>query len=91
MIGHRIRLEILCAESIYFDFPYVHFPSPNIGMVKVMSSPEYLSRLVLPTLDSRLQLDNSGSNLLFSDEPSSYFSTRGRRKRCGPGTEFTVR
>jgi len=91
MIGHRIRLEILCAESIYFDFPYAHFPSPNIGMVKVMSSPEYPSRLVLPTLDSQLRLDNSESNLLFSDEPTSYFSIRGRRKRYGPGTEFIVR
>ena len=89
-IGHRIRIDISCADSLYFDFPYVHFPSPQTGRVRVHSSPEYPSHITLPLIDSELVLDNTCTGIMFSDEPSGYFAIRGKNIRCGPGTEFPV-
>lgn len=72
-VGHRIRLDISCAESPYFDFPYMHFPSPLVGRVTVHSSPECPSHLMLPLIDSDLVLSDT-DGIRFSDEPSGYFT-----------------
>jgi predicted acyl esterase len=88
--GHRIRVDISCAESLYFDFPYSHFPSLQMGRVHIHSSPEYPSRITLPLIDSDPVFSNTGAGILFSDEPSGYFAIRGRKTRCGPGNEFPV-
>jgi hypothetical protein len=90
LVGHRIRLEIACAESFYHDFPYAHFPSPNIGRVKIFSSPEFPSQLTLPLVDSELVFDNSASGIQFADRPTSYYVTRGDRRVFGEAGEYKV-
>jgi uncharacterized protein len=90
LAGHRIRLEISCAESFYHDFPYAHFPSPNIGRIDVHSSSEYPSRLTLPLVDSELAFENAGANIQYEDRPKSYFITRGLDRRYGPAHEYVI-
>ena len=91
LAGHRIRLEISCAESLYHDFPYAHFPSPQIGRVAVCSSPQYPSRLTLPLIDSELDFSNVGANIQFEDSPRSYFITRGLDRSYGSGYEYPIK
>ncbi|HBH88180.1 MAG TPA: hypothetical protein DDY17_11375 [Syntrophaceae bacterium] len=91
LTGHRIRLEIACAESFYYDFPYTHFPSPSIGKVKIYSSPEYPSKITLPLVDAELNFGNLGSNVLFADTPSSYFVTSGKDRQYSPAKEFIIK
>jgi hypothetical protein len=61
-----------------------------MGRVHIHSSPEYPSRITLPLIDSEPVFNNTDGGILFSDEPSGYFAIRGRKTRCGPGTEFPV-
>ncbi len=90
LAGHRIRLEVSCAESFYHDFPYAHFPPLNTGRVEVHSSPEYPSVLVLPLVDSELDFGHKGGNLLFGQKHTSYFVTRGDDRQFGPANEYPV-
>ncbi len=90
LAGHRIRLEVSCAESFYHDFPYAHFPPLNTGRVEVHSSPEYPSTLILPLIDSELDFGHEGGSLLFGEKPTSYFVTRGNERRFGPANEYLV-
>jgi predicted acyl esterase len=91
IVGHRIRLEIACTESLYYDFPYVHFSAPSIGRIKIFSSPQYPSKLTVPVIDSTLNLGNRAANVLFADKPSGYFATRGKDRQYGSANEFIVK
>jgi len=83
-IGHRIRLEVAGAESMYHDFPYAHFPSLSTGKVAIHSSPEHLSRLTLPVLDSAVDFGSNDSNIRFERTMVSYFITSGRDRLSKP-------
>jgi predicted acyl esterase len=88
--GHRIRVEISCADSQYHDYPYTHFPVPYIGRVKIHSSPEYPSSITLPVVDSELVLDNADSNLKFTDEFPRMYATKGKDRVYSEANEFIV-
>jgi hypothetical protein len=91
LTGHRIRLEIACTESFYYDFPYVHFPAHSFGKVNVFSCPRYLSKLTIPIIDSMVDFGRNESNIRFADNPSSYFITRGKERQYGDKHEFPVK
>jgi len=90
LAGHRIRLELCCAESIYHDFPYTHLPSPHIGRVTIHSSARYPSSITLPLLDTEIVFENADSNLQFQDGPTGYFVMTGDERSYGSGGEFEV-
>jgi predicted acyl esterase len=89
--GHRIRIDISCADSQYHDFPYTHFPPSNIGRVKICSSPEHPSSITLPVVDSDLVFDNTGNNLQFEEEFGSMYETRGTDRAFSDANEFIVK
>lgn len=76
--GHRIRLEIAGAESMYYDFPYAHLPLFSNGKILIYSSPEYRSKISLPVVDSHMDFGTDDSNINFEPTPKSYFITNGR-------------
>ncbi|MFH2012039.1 MAG: CocE/NonD family hydrolase [Pseudomonadota bacterium] len=90
LTGHRIRFEITCSESIYYDFPYAHLPSPSFGKVNVFSSPQHMSKLTIPVIDSKVDFGNDESNIHFANNPSSYFITKGRERQYGDEHEYIV-
>ncbi|MFZ5568808.1 MAG: CocE/NonD family hydrolase C-terminal non-catalytic domain-containing protein [Thermodesulfobacteriota bacterium] len=90
LTGHRIRLEIACTESIYHDFPYVHFSALSCGKVSVISSPEYPSKLTLPLVDSSLEFNGDDAGIQFEKHPSNYFATNGKARRFGCEKETSV-
>ncbi len=89
LTGHRIRLEIACTESLYYDFPYAHFSALSFGKVNVYSSPQYMSRLTIPLIDSTLDFGGGETNIHFANRPSNYFVTKGKERRYD--RDFNVR
>jgi uncharacterized protein len=81
LTGHRIRLEIACTESLYYDFPYAHFSALSFGKVSVYSSPQYMSRLTIPLVDSALDFGSCEANIHFANRPSNYFITKGEERQ----------